>query len=149
MPNWLLSFLFSRDSHNLWGEPYYFHFFNHGISRIRRKRRGISVQQQDALYLLLIGVVISAAVGFIALRWLIKLIERENSISLRFGVFLGSHLADIFTLRLIFSRTPTRGRNWIRPDSLKCKWRTVVGQLATLKADQINLIAEDNLALAA
>ena len=36
----------------------------------------LAPQQQDALYLLLIGVVISAAVGFIALRWLIKLIER-------------------------------------------------------------------------
>ncbi len=28
------------------------------------------------------------------------------------------------------------GANWVRPDSLKCGWRAVVGQLATLKADQ-------------
>src|SRR5437588_688693 len=28
-----------------------------------------------------------------------------------------------------------RGRNWIRPGSLKWKWRAVVGQLATLIAD--------------
>ena len=27
------------------------------------------------------------------------------------------------------------GANWVRPDSLKWKWRAVVGQLATLKAD--------------
>ncbi len=36
----------------------------------------LAPQQQPDLYLLLIGVVISAAVGLIALRWLIKLIER-------------------------------------------------------------------------
>jgi hypothetical protein len=29
------------------------------------------------------------------------------------------------------------GANWIRPGRLKCKWRAVVGQQATLKADQI------------
>ena len=28
------------------------------------------------------------------------------------------------------------GANWIRPGSLKCRWRVVVGQRATLKADQ-------------
>ena len=28
------------------------------------------------------------------------------------------------------------GANWIRPGRLKCKWRAVVGQQATLKADQ-------------
>jgi hypothetical protein len=27
------------------------------------------------------------------------------------------------------------GANWVRPGSLKCKWRAVVGQLATIKAD--------------
>ena len=27
------------------------------------------------------------------------------------------------------------GANWIRPDRLKCKWRAVVGQRATKKAD--------------
>jgi len=32
---------------------------------------------------------------------------------------------------------------------MKWKWRVVVGQQATLKADQIYLLAEDNLALAA
>jgi len=41
------------------------------------------------------------------------------------------------------------GANWVRPDSLKRKWRAVVGQLATLKADQISSIAEDSYALAA
>jgi hypothetical protein len=41
------------------------------------------------------------------------------------------------------------GANWLRPDSLKRKWRAVVGQLATLKADQISSIAEDSYALAA
>ena len=30
----------------------------------------------------------------------------------------------------------TLGANWIRPGSLKCRWRAVVGQRATLKADQ-------------
>ena len=33
---------------------------------------------------------------------------------------------------------PPKGANWIRPGSLKCKWRAVVGQQATLKADQIH-----------
>ena len=28
------------------------------------------------------------------------------------------------------------GANWIRPGSLKCRWRVVVGQRATLKANQ-------------
>jgi hypothetical protein len=28
------------------------------------------------------------------------------------------------------------GANWVRPGRLKCGWRAVVGQLATLKADQ-------------
>ena len=28
------------------------------------------------------------------------------------------------------------GANWVRPDGLKRKWRVVVGQQATLKADQ-------------
>jgi hypothetical protein len=37
---------------------------------------------------------------------------------------------------------------WIRPDSLKRKWRAVVDQMATLKADHI-LVAESNLVLAA
>ena len=41
------------------------------------------------------------------------------------------------------------GEIWIRPDSLKWKWRVVVGQWATLKADHTNLLAEDNLVLAA
>jgi hypothetical protein len=40
------------------------------------------------------------------------------------------------------------GANWIRPDSLKRKWRAVVDQMATLKADHI-LVAESNLVLAA
>jgi hypothetical protein len=46
-------------------------------------------------------------------------------------------------------RAGISGANWIRPDSLKRKWRAVVGQLATLKADQISSIAEDSYALAA
>jgi hypothetical protein len=41
-----------------------------------------------------------------------------------------------------------QGANWIRPDSLKRCWRVVVGQLATLKADQ-TVSAEDTYALAA
>ena len=32
------------------------------------------------------------------------------------------------------------GANWIRPGSLKCKWRVVVDQWATLKADQISYL---------
>lgn len=40
------------------------------------------------------------------------------------------------------------GANWIRPGRLKCKWRAVVGQQATLKADH-KLFAEENLVLAA
>ena len=39
------------------------------------------------------------------------------------------------------------GANWIRPGSVKCRWRAVVGQQATQKADQ-NLTA-NNMALAA
>ena len=39
-----------------------------------------------------------------------------------------------------FSRSERRqnalGANWIRPGSMKCRWRAVVGQQATLKADQ-------------
>jgi len=43
---------------------------------------------------------------------------------------------------VVFRRRPRvsffeKGANWIRPDSLKCPWRVVVGQLATLKADRI------------
>ena len=40
------------------------------------------------------------------------------------------------------------GATWIRPDSLKRKWRAVGDQMATLKADHI-LVAESNLSLAA
>ncbi len=42
------------------------------------------------------------------------------------------------TLKNVASLDRTRhvlGANWIRPGSLKCWWRVVVGQLATLKAD--------------
>lgn len=39
------------------------------------------------------------------------------------------------------------GANWIRPGSMKCRWRAVVGQQTTLIADQ-NLSA-NNMALAA
>jgi hypothetical protein len=41
------------------------------------------------------------------------------------------------------------GANWIRPGSLKWEWRAVVGQWATIKADQKLLFAEDHLVLAA
>jgi hypothetical protein len=44
---------------------------------------------------------------------------------------------------------PKPGANWVRPGSLKWGWRAVVGQQATLIADQKTLIAESNLALAA
>ena len=58
-------------------------------------------------------------------------------------------LEDIDKDTVDFQPNTTRGRNWIRPDSLKCKWRIEVGQLASLKADRIILIADNNLALAA
>jgi hypothetical protein len=45
-------------------------------------------------------------------------------------------------------RDHTSGANWNRPDRLKCGWRVVVGQLATLKADH-TVSAEGNLAMAA
>jgi hypothetical protein len=80
---------------------------------------------------------------------IVELVERIYSPALKLPCWLTEPIMKLHFALSTMGHWVLSGANWIRLDRLKRKWRVVVGQQATLKADHQFLIGEPNFAMAA